>query len=210
MVLNTSFNVKGQPIGRDALPLGCLSVSRARRSVCGDGGGPLRERPDLPRPFRSVCRTIAATSGIGPSRSRFLRGDCLESANAALNRTSITQPALFSIEYSLAQWWLAVGVRPHAMVGHSIGEYVAACLAGVLTLEDALALVAVRGRLMEQCPAGAMLAVGLSAEELSLTDACSLAAVNGPQQCVVSGPTAATTRASRVTACRRLTRFTRR
>ena len=80
-------------------------------------------------------------------------------AASQLNRTSITQPALFSLEYSLAQWWMAHGVRPQAMLGHSIGEYVAACLADVLSLEDALEITAVRGRLMDKCEAGAMLAV---------------------------------------------------
>ena len=87
------------------------------------------------------------------------------------------------VEYALAQLWMAWGVRPQAMIGHSIGEYVAACLAGVFTLEDALALVAARGRLMQELPRGAMLAVPLpetrverclSAQELSL------AAVNAP------------------------------
>ncbi len=75
-----------------------------------------------------------------------------------LNRTDITQPALFSLEYSLAQWWIAHGVRPQAMVGHSIGEYVAACLADVLSLEDAIAVTAIRGRLMQDCEPGSMLA----------------------------------------------------
>ncbi|HET6328469.1 MAG TPA: type I polyketide synthase, partial [Planctomycetaceae bacterium] len=121
----------------------------------------------------------------------FARSECLESATQTLNRTSITQPTLFAIEYALAQWWLALGVRPQAMVGHSIGEYVAACLAGVMTLEDALALVTVRGRLMEQCAPGAMLAVGAAAQRLSLGADCSIAAVNSPEQCVVTGSTVA-------------------
>ena len=86
-----------------------------------------------------------------------------------LNRTSITQPALFSVEYSLAQWWMAHGVRPQAMVGHSIGEYVAACLADVLSLEDALAITAIRGSLMEECSPGSMLAVALSREDIPLS-----------------------------------------
>jgi acyl transferase domain-containing protein/thioesterase domain-containing protein len=105
-----------------------------------------------------------------------------------LNQTWITQPALFSLEYALAQWWMKCGVQPQAMVGHSIGEYVAACLAGVLSVEDALELTAVRGSLMQQMPTGAMLAVPLAAEELPVSEPLSIAAANGPRQCVVSGP----------------------
>src|SRR5262249_4448396 len=107
-----------------------------------------------------------------------------------LGRTSITQPALFSFEYALAQWWMAHGVGPQAMVGHSIGEYVAACISGVLSLEDAIAVTAIRGRLMQGCPPGAMLAVALSLDELALiiSPTISIAACNAPEQCVVSGP----------------------
>jgi acyl transferase domain-containing protein/thioesterase domain-containing protein len=108
-----------------------------------------------------------------------------------LNQTSITQPALFSLEYALAQWWMKCGVQPQAMVGHSIGEYVAACLAGVCSVEDALELTAERGRLMQQMPSGAMLAVPLAAEQLSISEPLSIAAINGPEQCVVSGPSPA-------------------
>ena len=108
------------------------------------------------------------------------RGDSSAAAAVELNRTSITQPALFSVEYSLAQWWMAHGVRPQTMVGHSIGEYVAACLAGVLSLEDALAITAIRGRLMESCSPGSMLAVSLSREDTSFSSNLSIAAVNAP------------------------------
>jgi len=107
-----------------------------------------------------------------------------------LNQTWLTQPALFAIEYALARWWMSLGIRPSAMVGHSIGEYVAACLAGVLSLEDALGIVAVRGRLMFGLPAGAMLAVSQPAGSLNLTGNLSLAAINSAQQCVISGPIA--------------------
>ena len=105
-----------------------------------------------------------------------------------LNQTWLTQPALFSIEYALAQWWQSLGVEPAAMAGHSIGEYVAACLAGVFSLEDALAIVAARGRLIYDLPAGAMLAVPLAAAAIKLPKDLSLAAINNPAMCVVSGP----------------------
>jgi acyl transferase domain-containing protein/thioesterase domain-containing protein/acyl carrier protein len=113
----------------------------------------------------------------------------MESATEELNQTWLTQPALFSIEYALARWWISLGVEPAAMVGHSIGEYVAACLAGVFSLEDALAIVATRGRLIYDLPAGSMLAVPLAASEIKLSGALSLAAVNNPEMSVVSGPT---------------------
>ena len=113
-----------------------------------------------------------------------------DAAAEKLNQTWLTQPALFSIEYSLARWWMSLGVEPAAMVGHSIGEYVAACLAGVFSLNDALDLVAFRGRLIYGLPSGSMLAVPLPAGELHLNGTLSLAAVNNPRMCVVSGPTA--------------------
>jgi acyl transferase domain-containing protein/thioesterase domain-containing protein len=133
----------------------------------------------------------------------------LAAAAEELNQTWITQPALFALEYSLARWWMAHGVRPQAMLGHSIGEYVAACLAGVMALEDALALSAARGQLMYKMLPGAMLAVPLAAEELSLDGKLSVAAVNGPKQCVVSGPAGAVDElekklAAQGVACRRL------
>ena len=110
-------------------------------------------------------------------------------AAASLDETRLSQPALFVIEYALARVWMKWGVHPVAMIGHSIGEYVAACLAGVFSLEDALRLVAARGRLMQQMPRGAMLAVKLSPVELEslMDERVSLAAVNAPSLCVVSG-----------------------
>ncbi|MCP4659029.1 MAG: SDR family oxidoreductase, partial [bacterium] len=116
--------------------------------------------------------------------------DQVADAARRLEQTSIAQPALFVVEVALAGLWREWGVRPQAMIGHSIGEYAAAYLAGVFALEDALALVAARGRLMQEMPAGAMLSVALAAEEVRplVGEALSLAAVNGPGRCVVSGP----------------------
>ncbi|MBN3925212.1 MAG: type I polyketide synthase [Nostoc sp. NMS4] len=113
-------------------------------------------------------------------------------ATQQLIQTHITQPALFVIEYALAQLWIAWGVCPSAMIGHSIGEYVAACLAGVFSLADALMLVATRGQLMQQVPSGKMLAVALPEKKVMqmLGDKLSLAAINAPERCVISGPTA--------------------
>ncbi|MGC4098061.1 MAG: SDR family NAD(P)-dependent oxidoreductase [Nitrospira sp.] len=112
-----------------------------------------------------------------------------------LNRTAMTQPALFVLEYALAQLWMSLNVRPQGMIGHSVGEYVAACLSGVFSLEDALRLVAVRGQLMQSMPSGSMLAVSMSeADAASLVhEDMDLAAVNAPNQCVLSGPEAAIT-----------------
>ncbi|HYG08471.1 MAG TPA: SDR family NAD(P)-dependent oxidoreductase, partial [Pyrinomonadaceae bacterium] len=117
----------------------------------------------------------------------------VEEMRRRLKETSVTQPALFVVEYALAKLLMNWGVRPQAMIGHSLGEYTAACLAGVFSLEDALALVAARGRLMQSLPAGAMLAVTLPEQEVQslLNEHLSLATVNAPSQCVVSGPTEA-------------------
>ncbi|HSE16101.1 MAG TPA: SDR family NAD(P)-dependent oxidoreductase [Pyrinomonadaceae bacterium] len=115
----------------------------------------------------------------------------IEEAAEQLKQTMFTQPALFVVEYALAKLWMSWGVRPRAMIGHSIGEYVAACIAGVLTLEDALTLVAARGRLMQSVPGGAMTSVTLPEAELArlLDDRLAIAAVNGPSFCVISGET---------------------
>src|SRR5262249_7129944 len=112
-----------------------------------------------------------------------------EQAGQLLLHTAVTQPALFTVEYALAKLWMEWGIYPKAMIGHSTGEYVAACLAGVMSLEQALALVAIRGRLMGQMLPGAMVAIAMSEEELQpfLSHDISLGAVNGPFLCVLSG-----------------------
>ena len=114
-------------------------------------------------------------------------------ARDELDETATTQPALFAIEYALAQSWLVRGARPAVLIGHSVGEFVCAVLAGVMSLADAAALVARRGALMQAQPPGAMLAVRLGAEELQalLPEGVALAADNAPRASVAAGPEAA-------------------
>ena len=108
----------------------------------------------------------------------------------ALKNTFFTQPAIFMIEYALAKLWLNWGITPDAMVGHSVGEFVCAVLSGIFKLEDALRLVALRGRLISELPGGAMLSIRKPAKEIEsiLPEEIQLAASNSSQLCVVSGP----------------------
>ena len=115
-----------------------------------------------------------------------------EAAKRLMN-TKFAQPAIFAVEYSLAKLWMSWGIQPSAMIGHSVGEFVAAVMAGVMSLEDALPLVALRGRLMQDLHRGSMLSVRLPETQLRplLSTDVSIAAVNGPSLTVASGPDAA-------------------
>ncbi len=152
--------------------------------------------------------------GGGPDLRRMLGRSPAASAPASrLDETWLAQPALFALEIALAKLWESWGIRPRVLVGYSLGEYVAACLAGVLELEDALQLVAYRARKIHQVEPGAMLAVPFSEEELLprlQEHGLCLAAVNGPAATVAAGPVAAveelTARlAEEEVVCRRLT-----
>jgi amino acid adenylation domain-containing protein len=128
-------------------------------------------------------------SGSLDLRRLFGRGEAAE--QGPLDRTEVLQPALFAVEYALARLWRSWGIAPAALIGYSLGEYVAACLAEVFSLEDALRLVTERARWIGGLPAGAMLAVPLPEEELRPWiegTELDLAATNGPRTCVVSGP----------------------
>lgn len=119
-----------------------------------------------------------------------LRSQLLDPEATGGDTTLLTQPALFIFEYALARLWISWGLRPDAMVGHSVGEFVAACLAGVFSFEEGCRLIATRARIMQAMAPGAMLAVRLPEAELraELGDALDLAAVNAPSLCVASGP----------------------
>ncbi|HEU4452905.1 MAG TPA: beta-ketoacyl synthase N-terminal-like domain-containing protein [Longimicrobium sp.] len=107
-----------------------------------------------------------------------------------LNRTELAQPAVFVVDYALAKLWMSFGVVPDAVIGHSLGEYAAACIAGIVSLEDALALVADRARIIQELPGGAMLAVSMDPDAVRpyLTPEVAIATVNAPGLTVVSGP----------------------
>lgn len=112
-----------------------------------------------------------------------------EGSEAALDATDVVQPALFAVEYALARLLMAWGIQPKSMIGHSVGEFVAACLAGVFSLPDALRLVILRGQAMQSMSPGAMIAVALSEADARprLNGDLSLAAVNAPRLCALSG-----------------------
>jgi amino acid adenylation domain-containing protein len=149
--------------------------------------------------FREIvdrCDAIAEPRlGVG-LRALIFRGEREGRDAETLKQTAIAQPALFVIEYALAEVLAGYGVQPGVLIGHSIGEYVAACLAGVFELEQALSLVIERGRLMQSMPPGSMLAVRTRPEALAdlLGPELDLAAHNAPELSVVSGPTDAVDR----------------
>ncbi|NEQ65234.1 MAG: SDR family NAD(P)-dependent oxidoreductase, partial [Symploca sp. SIO2D2] len=118
-----------------------------------------------------------------------------QSNSSLLNQTAYTQPALFALEYALFKLWESWGIKPNVVLGHSVGEYVAATVAGVWSLEDGLKLIAARGRLMQGLPAGGEMVSVLASESkiqetlkaMSVTEQVAIAAINGPQSIVISG-----------------------
>ncbi len=116
-----------------------------------------------------------------------------EVAAKNFEQPSLALPALFAIQFAAANLWMSWGIRPAAMIGHSMGEYTAACLSGVFSLKDALAMVVKRGELFETLPEGSMLSVPLSESQLReiMDEQLSIAAINKPDLCVASGPTPA-------------------
>ncbi|MET0621452.1 MAG: beta-ketoacyl synthase N-terminal-like domain-containing protein [Pyrinomonadaceae bacterium] len=177
----------------------------------GMGAGLYRSEQVFRQEVDRCAELLRADLGFDLREVLYPEAEQKAEADRKLQQTFVTQPALFVVEYALARWFESLGVKPRAMIGHSVGEYVAACLAGVFSLEDALPLVAARGRLMQQLPGGSMLAVTLSETDAraQLDERLSLAAVNGPALCVVSGPDDAVTEleerlTAREVGCRRL------
>ncbi|MBG0833231.1 acyltransferase domain-containing protein [Planomonospora sp. ID67723] len=139
-----------------------------------------------------ACLDLVAAAGVDLRGVLWPAGADLD-AELALQRTSMTQPALFAIEYALARLWMSWGIEPAVLIGHSIGELVAACVAGVMSREDGVRLVLARGHAMAESPNGAMTAVTLAEEQVlaGLPDGVEIAAVNATSQTVVAGDAAA-------------------
>jgi acyl transferase domain-containing protein len=137
-----------------------------------------------------------ASRHLGPDLRELIYGSSTTSANPErLTQTAFAQPALFAVEYALARMWMQWGIRPRGMIGHSLGEYVAATIAGVFALPDAIRLVIERARAMQAMPRGAMLSVAMPAASVArLGPGLDVAAVNSPELCVLSGPEEAVAR----------------
>ena len=148
------------------------------------GWGLYHSEPAFRAAYDECCAILEAIAGGDPRELLFSEDP------EALVPTSVTQPAVFALEYSLARMWMSWGVVPSALIGHSIGEWVCAALAEVMPLADALGLVVERGRRMQALPAGSMLSVRLPAAELEprLPTGVAIAAENAPGLCVASGP----------------------
>ncbi|MGW2731622.1 beta-ketoacyl synthase N-terminal-like domain-containing protein, partial [Streptomyces sp. NPDC001494] len=183
----------------EAEPEGPTGIRKTAFMFTGQGsqyagmGAALYEALPVFRAHVDECDRLFA-GPLGRSVRELLLGTAADPD--AIDRTEYTQPALFTLEYALAQQWMAWGVRPNVLIGHSIGEVVAAAVAGLFTLPDAVKLVAARARLMQAVRAeGGMAAVAAPADEvaplLEGRDDLALAAVNAPDQTVVSGATAA-------------------
>ncbi|HEV2735793.1 MAG TPA: aminotransferase class III-fold pyridoxal phosphate-dependent enzyme, partial [Longimicrobiaceae bacterium] len=186
--------LRGRPAGRRA--------GAARRPVvflfpgtgtqyAGMGRGLYEGEPVYREAVDRCCELLRPVLGVDLRATLFAAEEDGD-ASALLGRTRFAQPAVFVTEYALSQLWTGWGIRPAAMIGHSLGEYTAACLAGVFRLEDALRMVALRALRIDALPGGVMLAVPLAEAELRgiLPAGVDLAAVNTPGSCVAAGPAA--------------------
>ncbi len=150
-----------------------------------------RHEPRFRVHLERCAELLLPTLGLDFLSLLYADGAAAAAAARELAGTALAQPVIFALGHSLACWWLDLGVRPAAMIGDSLGEYVAAALAGVFSLAEGLGLAAARGRLLAALPAGAMLAVGLpaaEAEALLAGTELALAATRAVDRCTISGP----------------------
>ena len=208
-----AFEVRRSLVARDAASAAAqLEACDPRRIVTGTarrertstvflfpGGGAqyagmsaeLYEKEPVFREALDACIAVVQPRiPVDLRRLMFPSPDAVTEADRQLESPSLALPALFAVEYALAMLLRSWGLVPDALIGHSAGEYAAACVSGVLSMPDAMSLVALRGKLFETLPRGAMLSVALSEEQMlpRLGSELSLAAVNAPSLCVASGP----------------------
>ena len=164
------------------------SVGHQTTSGSAPSPGDLPSGRTAGQPETSAAPLTQARHGSADLRALVFHG-----SEADLAQTALTQPALFAIEYALARWWQHQGLLPDLLVGHSLGEFTAAVIAGVMPVADAARLVALRGQFIQALPAGAMLAVRQPAANVAprLPSELSIATINAPEACVVAGPEAA-------------------
>jgi acyl transferase domain-containing protein len=183
-------NPPGLVQGRAGKPKVAFPVHRTGSQYPGMAQTLYTTQPVFRQAIDRCAQTLDPILGT-PLTDLLFADDPAEPGARRIDQTGSTQPALFAVEYALAELWRAWGVRPTALLGHSVGEYVAAVLAGVFSLDDGLRLIAARGRLMQALPpGGAMLAVFAPADTLTprLGPDLALAAINGPEHTVVAGP----------------------
>jgi len=190
VIANKDTNLMGTRELHEAAPGVVFMFPGQGSQYVGMGRDLHASEPVFAQHFDQCCTLFEKALGTDLKAIIFPSAGEEEEAAELLKQTVHTQAALFSIQYSLAKLWMHWGIQPQAMMGHSIGEFAAACLAGVFSLEDAVTLVANRGRMMQDLPAGSMLSVRAAEADIAsrLPEGCSLAANNGPQLCVASGP----------------------
>ncbi|NEP28838.1 acyltransferase domain-containing protein, partial [Moorena sp. SIO3I6] len=162
-----------------------------------DMGRQLYETQPTFQKILDQCHKILKESLEVPLLEIIYPKDAQKSSDSLLDQTAYTQPAIFAIEYALFKLWESWGIKPNVVMGHSVGEYVAACIAGVFSLEDGLKLIAMRGKLMQKLPSGGeMVSVMVSESEVTeaikeYTSQVTIAAVNGSESIVISGESGA-------------------
>ncbi len=175
---------------REALSIGFLFPGQGAQRV-GMGYDLYKSSPVFRSHIDSCDAILSAYLDIGLVEMLYPKGDRLEETEVLLTETKYAQPALFAIEYSLAMFWMSFGLKPDFMIGHSLGELTAACIAGIWSLEDAARIVCERGRLMGESAVGQMMALpigeSLYREKYGARTDCEVAAINAPNQVVVGG-----------------------